>query len=71
MSRLDKLYNTMDNLHELGLTISEDLEKGINEQEEEIIKKEILPIVTETITSALKQVQHELVLVVDYVSGSP
>ncbi len=61
----------MDNLHELGLTISEDLEKGINEQEEEIIKKEILPIVTETITSALKQVQHELVLVVDYVSGSP
>ncbi len=32
----------MDNLHELGLIISEDLEKEINELEEEIIKKEIL-----------------------------
>ena len=34
-------------------------------------KKEILPIVTETIAPALKQVQRELVLVVDYVPGSP
>lgn len=36
-----------------------------------IIKKEILPIVTETIAPALKQVQRELVLVVDYVPDSP
>lgn len=34
-------------------------------------QKEILPIVTETIAPALKQVQRELVLVVDYVPGSP
>lgn len=39
MNRLDKLYNTMDNLHELGLTINEDLEKEVNALEEEIIKK--------------------------------
>ncbi len=37
---------------------------------ENIIKKEILPIVTENIAPALKQVQRELVLVVDYVPGS-
>ena len=33
--------------------------------------KEILPVVTETIEPALKQVQRELVLVVDYHPGMP
>ena len=43
----------------------------MSDLEENIIKKEILPIVTETIAPALKQVQRELVLVVDYVPGIP
>jgi hypothetical protein len=51
--------------------LNEDLERQVNELEENIIKKEILPIVTETIAPALKQVQRELVLVVDYVPGAP
>lgn len=71
MSRLEKLYNTMDNLHELGLTINEDLEREVNELEEEIIKKEILPILTKNIEPALQPVQRELVLVVDYMPGQP
>ena len=71
MSRLEKLYNTMDNLHELGLTINEDLEREVNELEEEIIKKEILPILTKNIEPALQPVKRELVLVVDYVPGQP
>lgn len=71
MNRLDKLYNTMENLHELGLTINEDLEKEVNALEEEIIKKEILPILTKNIEPALQPVQRELVLVVDYIPGQP
>ncbi len=51
--------------------MNDDLEKQINELEEKIIKKEILPIVKENIEPALKQVKRELVLVVDYVPGSP
>ena len=38
MSRLDKLYDTMANLKELGLTINDDLVKEVNELEEELIK---------------------------------
>lgn len=41
----------------------------MSELEEDIIKKEILPVVTETIEPALKQVQRDLVLVVDYHPG--
>ena len=54
-----------------GLSLNEDLERQVSELEEDIIKKEILPVVTETIEPALKQVQRELVLVVDYHPGMP
>ena len=50
---------------------TDDLEQKVSGLEEEIIKKEILPVVTQTIEPALKQVQRELVLVVDYVPDQP
>lgn len=71
MSRLNKLYQTMDNLKELGLSINEDLIQEANELEEDIIKKEILPMLSRTIEPALQPVKRELVLVVDYVPGQP
>lgn len=71
MSRLGDLYKAMETLRKEGLSLNEDLERQVNELEENIIKKEILPIVTETIEPALKQVQRELVLVVDYHPGMP
>jgi hypothetical protein len=61
----------METLRKEGLSLNEDLERQVSELEEEIIKNEILPVVTETIAPALKQVQRELVLVVDYVPGVP
>ncbi len=71
MSRLSDLYKAMETLRKEGLSLNEDLERQVSELEENIIKKEILPIVTETIAPALKQVQRELVLVVDYIPGVP
>lgn len=71
MSRLSKLYQTMDNLKDLGLSINEDLIQEANELEEEIIKKEILPVLSKTIEPALQPVQRELLLVVDYMPGKP
>lgn len=61
----------MENLKELGLSINEDLIQEANELEEEIIKKEILPVLSKTIEPALQPVKRELVLVVDYVPGQP
>ena len=71
MSRLSDLYKAMETLRKEGLSLNEDLEKQVSELEEDIIKKEILPVVTQTIEPALKQVQRELVLVVDYHPGEP
>jgi len=71
MSRLSDLYKAMETLRREGLSLNEDLERQVSELEENIIKKEILPVVTQTIEPALKQVQRELVLVVDYHPGEP
>ncbi len=60
----------METLRKEGVS-TDDLEKKVGKLEEEIIKKEILPVVTETIAPALKPVQRELVLVVDYHPGEP
>ena len=61
----------MDTLRKEGLPVDENLEKKANELEEEIIKKEILPVLSKTIEPALQPVKRELVLVVDYVPGRP
>ena len=61
----------METLRKEGLPVTADLEQKANELEEEIIQKEILPMLTKTIEPALKPVQRELVLVVDYVPGQP
>lgn len=71
MSTLSELYITMENLRKLNLPIDERLKQEAAKLEEDLIRTEILPTLTEKIEPALAQVQRELVLVVDYVPGTP
>jgi thioesterase domain-containing protein len=71
MSKLSKLYEAQQTLKENGLSFSEEQEAQLRALEEEIIKNDILPVLTEQIEPALRQVQRELVLVVDYVPNEP
>lgn len=71
MSRLNDLYIAMETLRREGLPVNEELEQQANKLEEEIIKKEILPMLSDTIAPALQPVKRELVLVVDYIPGKP
>ena len=68
MSRLSKLYEAMETLRKEGLPVDENLERKVNELEEDIIKKEILPVLSKTIEPALQSVKRELVLVVALLS---
>ena len=61
----------MENLRKLNLPIDERLKQEAAKLEEDLIRTEILPTLTEKIEPALAQVQRELVLVVDYVPGVP
>lgn len=61
----------MENLRKLNLPIDERLKQEAAKLEEDLIRTEILPTLTDKIEPALAQVQRELVLVVDYVPGTP
>jgi len=46
MTKLEKLYSIIENSKELGLQLGEDVLRQTSELEENIIKKEILPVLT-------------------------
>lgn len=71
MTKLSKLYAMIANAQELGIDLGDDVYKQTDKLEEDIIRKEILPVVKERIEPALNQVQRELVIVVDYAPGAP
>lgn len=71
MTKLEKLYASIKNLQELGYPISEEDQKKLDEMEEQIIKNEILPSLTENIEPMLSQIERELVLVVEHKPGQP
>lgn len=71
MIKLEKLYSTIKNLEELGIDLPEDVIRQTEELEESLIKKEILPVVKESIEPVLSKIKRDLTLVVDYVPGVP
>ena len=58
MFRLSDLYKAMETLPKEGLPVNKDLERKVNELEEEIIKKDILPVLSKTIEPALQPVKR-------------
>lgn len=68
MSRLSDLYKAMETLRKEGAS-TQDLEQRVEKLEEEIIKQEILPSLSENVEPLLKPIKRDLVLVVEYHPG--
>lgn len=71
MSRLSDLYKAMETLRKEGLSLNKDLERQVEELEENIIKDEILPALSSDIAPRLEPIKRDLVLVVEYHPGEP
>ena len=65
-TKLEKLYSIIQNSREVGVKLSDDVIRQINEAEENIIRDEILPIIGKDIEPTLSQIKRDLVLVVEY-----
>ena len=70
-TKLEKLYSIIQNSREVGVKLSDDVIRQINEAEENIIRDEILPIIGKDIEPTLSQIKRDLVLVVEYHPGEP
>jgi hypothetical protein len=67
MTKLEKLYQSIANLKELGLPLHDETLKAVDNLEEELITNEVIPRLADTIEPIIKQIQRPIVLVVDYV----
>jgi hypothetical protein len=71
MTQLEKLYQSIQNLKELGVQLPDKLIEETNRVEEEIIKNDIIPALAETISPVISQIQREIILIVEYVPDEP
>lgn len=71
MSKLETLYASIEGLQNLGIPLNDDTLKAVDELEEQLIKTEILPAMSDDIEPLLSQIQRDLVLVVEYHPGEP
>lgn len=66
MTKLETLYSTIENLHDLGLSIGEDLQQNIEKLETELIQNEVIPQLQRSMEPIMRQVRNKVVLVVDW-----
>lgn len=71
MTKLEKLYAGIKSLQDLGLPLNQETLKAADDLEEQLIKEEILPAMSQDIEPILSKIQRELVLVVEYKPGTP
>ena len=71
MATLKELYTTLKSLRDMNLPVDEKLLKAADNLEEQIIKEEILPSLSQNIEPLLSEIQRDLVLVVEYHPGDP
>ena len=71
MTKLEQLYNSIENLKELGVQLPDKLIEETNRVEEEIIQNEVIPALSKAIDPIINQIQRELVLVIDYLPNEP
>lgn len=71
MTKLEKLYESIKNLQDLGLPLNKETLQAADNLEELLIKSEILPAMSKNVEPLLSKIQRDLVLVVEYHPGNP
>ncbi len=69
MTKLEELYSIIEKLEKLRVPINKEQYKSLDEFEEELIKDEVLPALSQDIAPRLNPIRRDLVLVVEYHPG--
>lgn len=71
MSKLEEIYQSIDTLKKYGVKINKEQLQAFDEFEENLIKEEVLPALSQDIAPRLNPIKRNLVLVVEYSPGQP
>lgn len=69
MTKLETLYLSIEGLKKFGLPLNEETLKAVDNLEEDLIKNEVIPRLSNSIEPIITQIQRPIVLAVDYVHG--
>lgn len=70
-TNLEKLYTSIETLTGMGIDLPDEVLKQTAELEEQLIRKEVLPVIRDNIEPSLRQIHREMTLVVDYRPEEP
>lgn len=68
---LEKLYSSIETFTNMGIDLPEDVLRQTAELEEQLIRKDVLPVLCDNIEPILQQIHREMTLVVDYRPEEP
>ncbi len=68
---LETLYNFIESSKKLGIELPEDILQKTAALEEQLIRKDVLPVLRDNIEPVLNQIKRELILVVEYHPEEP
>src|SRR5690625_1246980 len=71
MSKLKRLYEAIENFKNLGVKIDEKTIESTLDVEENIIRTEMIPAISNAIIPIISQIQRELILVIEYSPDKP
>lgn len=69
MTKLETLYNSIRGLKKLGLPLNEETLRAVDQLEEELIKDDVIPRLSDSIEPIITKIERPIVLVVDYIPG--
>ncbi len=71
MTKLEKLYQLIEGLKELGLPIDKEILAAVDQQEEELIQNEVIPRLLESIQSIISEIKRPVTLTINYLPDEP
>jgi len=71
MTNLEKLYQSLRSLYELGVSLNEDMQNQIERIEKELIKEDIIPRLTLSIDQAIQHLQCPVSIKINYIPKEP
>ena len=66
MTNLEKLYQSLHGLEELGITLSEEMQQDVVSLEKELIIDDVIPRLTTSIEHIIKQIQCPVSKMIHY-----
>jgi len=66
MTNLEKLYQSLHNLEDFGITLSDEMQQDVESLEKELIINDIIPRLTKSVEQMMQQIECPVSIMIHY-----